>query len=110
MENFIKSIKPDTTPYDTFRDRVMRDCLVSRQTFYNWEHGQSIEPKYKPIINRIATEMFGKPVFTDEEKQSGCPDCPVKQYPACGKGIPCCQCKEESCNGRQPCPKKGGNQ
>lgn len=22
------------------------------------------------------------------------------------KEIPCCKCKEESCNGRQPCPKK----
>lgn len=107
MENFIKSIKPDTTPYDTFRDRVMRDCLVSRQTFYNWEHGQTVDPKYKPVINRIATEMFGKPVFTDDDtKPNGCPDCPVKQKPACSEGFPCCQCKEESCNNRQPCPKK----
>ena len=66
MEEFIKSIKPDTTPYDNFRDRVMRECLVSRQTFYNWEHGQPIDPKYKPVINRIAAELFGKPVFSEE--------------------------------------------
>ena len=106
MEEFIRSIKPDTSPYDTFRDRVMRECLVSRQTFYNWEHGQSIEPKYKPVINRIALDMFGQKVFLDEPSTISCPDCPVAKFNACSKGVPCCRCSEESCNGRQPCPKE----
>lgn len=66
MENFIKSIKPDTTPYDTFRERVMKECIVSRQTFYNWEHGTPVDGKYKTIINRIALDMFGKAVFTEQ--------------------------------------------
>lgn len=42
------------------------------------------------------------------KKDDCCQNCIVRQYPACGKGIPCCQCKKSSCNGRQPCPKKGG--
>lgn len=36
-----------------------------------------------------------------------CKNCTLKQFPTCDKRIPCCQCKDE-CNGRQPCPKKGG--
>lgn len=36
-----------------------------------------------------------------------CENCIVKQWLPCSKGIPCCQCKDR-CNGRQPCPKKGG--
>lgn len=35
-----------------------------------------------------------------------CKDCLVRLYPSCGEKIPCCQCKLEECNSRQPCPKK----
>lgn len=35
-----------------------------------------------------------------------CKECLVRQFPACSDGIPCCQCKLEECNSRQPCPKK----
>ena len=63
MEEFIRSIKPDTTPFDTFRERVIKECNVSRQTFYNWSKGLAVEAKYKPIINAISTEMFGKKIF-----------------------------------------------
>lgn len=38
-----------------------------------------------------------------------CKECPVRQYPACDNGIPCCQCEEEHCNARQPCPRKKEN-
>lgn len=41
--------------------------------------------------------------------KNSCDGCIVKKYPACDLGIPCCQCKDDSCNSRQPCPKKGGN-
>lgn len=37
-----------------------------------------------------------------------CKDCIVRKYPACGKGIPCCQCKDEDkeeCCSCQPCPR-----
>lgn len=63
MEDFIKTVKPDTTPFDTFRKRVIKECNVSRQTWYNWSKGLPVEAKYKPIINDIATELFGKAVF-----------------------------------------------
>ena len=66
MEKFIKSIKPDTTPFDTFRDRVIKECNVSRQTWYNWSKGLPVEATYKSIINRIALDMFGKAVFNEE--------------------------------------------
>lgn len=69
MEEFIKSIKPDTTPFDSFRNRIIEECHVSRQTFHNWSIGKPMEEKYKPIINRIAVEIFGRPVFQSEEIQ-----------------------------------------
>lgn len=31
-------------------------------------------------------------------------NCELKTFPACEKGIPCCQCDEQRCNSRQPCP------
>ena len=65
MEEFIKKVKPDTTDYDTFRDRVKKECNVSRQTFYNWEHGTPVDAKYKPIINRLAEEIYGKTAFAE---------------------------------------------
>ena len=66
MEEFIKNIKPDTTLFDRFRKRVMEECNVSRQTWYNWANGKQIEAKYKHIINRVATELYGKMVFDEE--------------------------------------------
>lgn len=66
MEDFIKNIKPDTSLFDRFRERVMDECNVSRQTWYNWAGGRTIEAKYKPIINRIAQELYGKAVFSEE--------------------------------------------
>ena len=48
-----------------------------------------------------------KMVDNFQQKDNGCQNCTVKQYPPCDKGVPCCQCKEQ-CNSRQPCPKKGG--
>lgn len=69
MEEFIKSIKPDTTPFDRFRDRIIEECHVSRQTFYNWSIGKPMEKKFKPIINKISQEIYGKSVFQPEEIQ-----------------------------------------
>lgn len=33
-----------------------------------------------------------------------CNNCELKTFPACENGIPCCQCDEQICNSRQPCP------
>ena len=62
MEEFITEIKGN---YDLFRQRVMDECIVTRQTFYSWSHGEPMLEKYKPIINRIAMEIYGKKVFKD---------------------------------------------
>ena len=63
MEEFVKSIRPDNSPYDIFRERVMKECNVQRQTFYHWEKGRIVQRKFRPIINKIALEMFGRAVF-----------------------------------------------
>ena len=61
MEQFIASI--NIYDYERFRDRVVKECNISRATWSNWINGKGIERKYKPIIDRVATEMFGSPVF-----------------------------------------------
>lgn len=66
MEDFIKSIKPDTSLYDNFVCRVMKECNVSRQTWNNWIHGKPIAAKNKRIINNIATELYGQTVFSEK--------------------------------------------
>ena len=63
MENFIASI--NIYDYEHFRDRVMKECNISRTTWSNWTNGKGIESKYKPIIDRVATEMFGRAVFQE---------------------------------------------
>lgn len=65
MEEFLKPFKEQLETLDRFRDRVMTECNVSRQTWYNWTTGKPIEPKYKPIINRLALEIYGREVFTE---------------------------------------------
>ena len=64
MNTFIASI--NIYDYERFRDQVMKECNISRATWSNWRNGGSIEKKYKPIIDRVATEMFGHPVFGPE--------------------------------------------
>lgn len=66
MEEFIKKIKEPVSRYELFRERVVAECNVSRQTFFNWADGKGIEEKYKPIIDRIAIELYGSPVFVEE--------------------------------------------
>lgn len=67
MEEFLKPYKEQLELLDRFRERVMAECNVSRQTYYNWTTGKSIEAKYKPIINRIAMEIYGCEVFLDKK-------------------------------------------
>lgn len=61
MEQFIASI--NIYDYERFRARVIEACQVTRSTWSNWRNGGPIETKYKPIIDHVATEMFGRPVF-----------------------------------------------
>ena len=61
MNTFIASI--NVYDYERFRDRIMRECNISRSTWSNWRNGAVPEKKYRQIINQVAAEMFGRPVF-----------------------------------------------
>ncbi len=67
MEEFIKPILEQFEQFKQFKERVITECNVSDVTFRNWSNGGGMEKKYKPIINRIAEEMYGKKVFEEEE-------------------------------------------
>lgn len=64
METFIASI--NIYDYERFRESVMRECNISRSTWSNWINGKGVESKYKPIIDRVARDMFGRLVFGKE--------------------------------------------
>lgn len=62
MEDFIKTI--NIYDYERFRARVIQECNVSTATWSNWRNGKNEpEAKYKTIIDKIATEMFGAPIY-----------------------------------------------
>ena len=61
MNNFIAQI--NIYDYERFRDRCVAECNISRTTWSNWRNGAAITEKYKPIIDRVAAEMFGRTVF-----------------------------------------------
>ena len=62
MEDFIKTI--NIYDYERFRARVIQECNVSTATWSNWRNSKNEpEAKYKEIIDRIATEMFGAPIY-----------------------------------------------
>ena len=64
MNTFISSI--NIYDYERFRDRCIAECNISRTTWSNWRNGAAITEKYKPIIDRVAAEMFGRTVFGQE--------------------------------------------
>ena len=61
MEQFIASI--NSYDYERFRARAIEACQVTRSTWSNWRNGGPIEAKYKPIIDQVAREMFGRTIF-----------------------------------------------
>ena len=67
MNNFIAQI--NIYDYERFRDRCVAECNISRTTWSNWRNGAAITEKYKPIIDRVAAEMFGRTVFAKEGGQ-----------------------------------------
>lgn len=93
---------------DEFRNRVVEACEITQGLFRIWRRGMNVPDKHHVTINRIALDMFGQKVFLDKPASTSCPDCPVAKFNACSKGVPCCQCSEENCNARQPCPKEEG--
>lgn len=64
MEEFIKTI--NHFEYNDFRDRIVEECNISTVAWGYWVKGGGISAKYIPIINKVAMEMFGRPVFDGE--------------------------------------------
>lgn len=67
MNTFIESI--NIYDYERFRDRCVAECNISRAAWSNWRNGAPISAKYKPIIDRVAQEMFGRCVFGEGDDQ-----------------------------------------
>lgn len=42
-------------------------------------------------------------------KAKECPECAVREFPPCHRGVPCCMCHQQDCNLRQPCERKKKN-
>ena len=61
MNEFLKTI--DTFQYESFRNRVRKECNISRTAWCKWRNGEQISDKYKEIINNIAMDMFSRKVF-----------------------------------------------
>ena len=67
MNEFIKTI--NIWEYERFRDRVKSECNIGSMAWSRWRNGCVIADKYKPIINRIAVEMFGRAVFKERGQE-----------------------------------------
>ena len=67
MNEFIKTI--NVWEYEKFRDRIKKECNISGMAWSRWRNGEKITEKYKPIINRIAMEMFGRSVFEERDQE-----------------------------------------
>lgn len=61
MEEFFKTI--NHYEYCEFRDRCMKECNITTAAWSYWFKGGGVSAKYRSIINGIAMEMFGRPVF-----------------------------------------------
>lgn len=68
MREFLTNI--NIFQYGEFRNRIIEECNISNATWSNWRRG-AVEPekKYKAIIDKIATEMFGAPIYNQEGGQ-----------------------------------------
>ena len=65
FEEFVSNIPHGR--YDEFRKRVIASCNVSDGLFRMWKTGTPVKTEEnRKAINRIALDMFGKAVFTEE--------------------------------------------
>ena len=52
---------------DEFRKKVVKECGVTEGLFRLWRSGFPVKKQEnREAIDRIATEMFGRKVFTDQ--------------------------------------------
>ena len=106
LTQFWESI--DTAKKDQLRIAMSEKCGKSIDTVKAWMRGYR-----KP--SRLESEALLEYIrvnfdieIEEDSIETACDECRVKQYPPCSLLIPCCRCGEQSCNGRQPCPKEEG--
>lgn len=64
MQEFIKTL--NIYDYASFRKACIEGCNVDRATWSNWVNEKNKpETKYRTIINKVATDLFGRVVFDD---------------------------------------------
>lgn len=62
MEEFIKTL--NIYDYAAFRDACIKECNITNQAWSTWRMGKvAISEKYHGIINKVATDLFGRTVF-----------------------------------------------
>lgn len=64
MNEFIQTI--NHFEFIEFRNRCVDECRISRTTWSKWINGGKLTKKNKEDVDRIAVEMFGRPVFGQE--------------------------------------------
>lgn len=62
MQEFIKTL--NIYDYAAFRKACIEGCNVDRATWSNWVNEKNKpESKYRVIINKVASDLFGRTVF-----------------------------------------------
>lgn len=62
MEEFIKTL--NIFDFASFRDACIKECNITPQAWSTWRTGKVAVPdKYHEIINKVATDLFGRIVF-----------------------------------------------
>ena len=64
MEEFLKTL--NIYDFATFRDACIKECNITPQAWSTWRTGKVvISEKYHDIINKVASDLFGRVVFDD---------------------------------------------
>ena len=64
MQEFIKTL--NIYDYATFRAACLEKCNIGRAQWSNWTRETVAVPeKYHEIINKVASDLFGRVVFDD---------------------------------------------
>lgn len=66
MKEFLMAI--NHFEFIAFRARCLNECRITRTTWSKWINGGKLTKKNKEDVNRIAMEMFGRPVWEGVEK------------------------------------------
>ena len=88
--------------YRKYLAACRNDSCKSRTKCRRWQDGMDrkedrIYVEFKPSSGaRKCIHFIADPY---------CPGCILRRFPPCSDGIPCCKCRQDYCNSRQPCEK-----